>query len=808
MKVSLNWVREYVDLPPELSMEQLAYDLTMRTVEVEGWESTAKALEQIVIGEILSVEPHPDADKLRIVQVQLADREAQIVCGGSNLRPGQKVVVALPGSFVRWHGEGEPVEIKKTKLRGVPSEGMICASAELSMEDLFPSPDEHFIMDLSDFPGAEAGRPLSDVLDYGDQILDIDNKSLTNRPDLWGHYGIARELSAIYGKPLKALPSFDANGASDELSISIENPDDCPRYTLSVWEKVENRPSPFALKLRLHHLGHTPRSLLVDLSNYVMLATGEPNHVFDAQRVKEGIEVRRARQGEELELLDETKLKLSDSDLLICSGGQPAALAGIMGGSDTATQMETESIAFECASFNPLLIRRSSKRYDLHTDAEMRFEKGIDTARVDQALGLMQDLLKRYCPEAVLSFHRDAYPKPPREKKIQVSLSWLENRLGQRLSASEIEERLKGLGFQFETISDSELSVLVPSWRATGDVDEAADILEEVARMIGYENFEFSAPEFQIHQAVSSPRLDLDRRIREYLAFRCGFQEVFTYPWIHERYQKIFHYPDEESLSLSDPPAPEQRFLRRSLLPGLLKTAKENEAFFDDFAIFESSEVFQKNHAQKASDDEEILPHQPLHTAALIFGSDPWQAFRRMKGILEAMPSLTGTGAISFAHRERPVYADPDIYLDILDDGGEKIGELALLSASALEQIGFKRGKVCVMEFSQDALSVLPSRENTYREISQFPSVSMDFSLIFDEGVQWSDIEKEISDRADRLIFLEEYRGRQIPAGKKSVIFRVWFSKKDGTLTSDEIEGKRENLLKRLQRKLQAELRN
>ena len=295
MKVSLNWIKDYVDLPQDMDLTRLAYDLTMSTVEVEGAEDLARRFDHMLVGRITEVCPHPNADKLQICRTDIGGGDIRdIVCGGTNVRPGMKVAVAAPGAMCRWHGEGEPVEIKEAKLRGVKSYGMICGAAEIGLGDLFPTTEEAHILDLSDFDAA-AGTPIADALDLNDIILEIDNKSMTNRPDLWGHYGIARELAALYDLPLKPLPPFTCGAGSDGLTVTVEDTERCPRYIGAAVEGLSVKPAPFRMQSRIWRVGMRPINALVDITNYVMLATGQPTHAFDSDNIAGHIIVRRAK---------------------------------------------------------------------------------------------------------------------------------------------------------------------------------------------------------------------------------------------------------------------------------------------------------------------------------------------------------------------------------------------------------------------------------------------------------------------------------------------------------------------------------
>ncbi|MBR0303305.1 MAG: phenylalanine--tRNA ligase subunit beta, partial [Clostridia bacterium] len=350
MKLSLDWIKDFVALPDDIDMKRLAYDLTMSTVEVEGVEELARRFDGIVVGEIKEVLPHPNADKLRICKTDIGSGEIkEIVCGGSNLEAGMKVVVACPGAMVRWHGEGEPVEIKNAKLRGVESFGMICASVEVGMDELFPASDDHEIMDITSC-GAPAGTPIAEAFGFDDYILEIDNKSMTNRPDLWGHYGIARELAALYDLELSPIPKY-VPATDAPFDVRIADPERCPRYIGSRIEGLSVKPAPFKMQSRLWRVGLRPINALVDVTNYVMLAVGQPTHVFDANHIIDHIEVRHAKEGEGLLLLNDKELALNTDDLVIADAEGAVALAGVMGGAKDSVLPDTTSVILEVANF-------------------------------------------------------------------------------------------------------------------------------------------------------------------------------------------------------------------------------------------------------------------------------------------------------------------------------------------------------------------------------------------------------------------------------------------------------------------------
>lgn len=810
MKVSLNWIREYVDLPADLTAEKLSFDLTMRTVEVESVVNPADSLKGILVGKIESVRAHPNADLLRVCMVDIGgDRLSQIVCGGSNLFEGQLVAVAPPGAYVRWHGEGQPVQLKTTKLRGELSEGMIVSSQEIDLEDLFPAESETIIVDLTpDFPDARPGQALVDLLGLEDLIIEIDNKSMTNRPDLWGHYGIARELAAIYGSQLKDLPPFDLAPGLDPYKVKIANPDRCRRYDAVVFENVRPVPSPFWMRRRIWSVGMRPINLLVDVTNYVMLATGQPTHAFDRDHVEEGIHVRLAREGEILELLDGQELSLSPADLLICDGKDKAiGLAGVMGGARDSILPETRGMVLEVANFEAIGIRKTASRHQLRTEASSRFEKAIDTQRCDQALGLTLDLMARLQPEATVVAAGFDHAEATAPIQLEVSLAFLNIRSGRHLSAEEVIRTLAPLDFQISFDGEDTLRVLVPVWRATGDVSIKDDILEEVCRMIGYDQFDFVPPAISLIKPVRQLDFESDRAIREYLAFRAGLQEIFTYPWQADRYLEAAGMSREGLLTLSTPPAPDRSSLRGSMIPGLLEAVAENSRYYSAFGLFELAQVFKKENRSSGRGGE-VLPVQERRLGIALAGEVPFLLFRKLKGILTMLPRFGRVEDWTMEKSEdRAPWADRQACLDLVNSQGSIIGKMGLLSPKATAGAGIRNSYVALAEIDLDKLVPLASRHNDFSRLPHFPLVEQDLSIMVDESVTWADIEEAIRSQVRRSEFVEEYRGSQVPEGKKSLMFRFWLGSDEKTLTAEDIEDRRKKLLKKLSHLLGAELR-
>ena len=811
MKVSLNWIRDYVQLPADADLKKLAYDLTMSTVEVEDATDLGASFHDMVVGVINTIEQHPNADKLKVCKTDIGGRVEDIVCGGSNLREGMKVAVALPGAMCKWHGEGDLVEIKKSKLRGVDSYGMICGAVEIGLADLFPTKEEAHILDLSDFD-APAGTPLADALDLNDIILEIDNKSMTNRPDLWGHYGIAREIAALYDLPMTQFPHFDRNVENTSgFHVTVEDAERCPRMTGTQIENVCVKPAPYWMQVRIWKTGMRPINALVDITNYVMLATGQPSHAYDSDHIAGHIIVRRAKAGETLTLLNGKELPLSTDDLTIADDAGIVGLAGVMGGAKDSILPTTSKVILEIANFQAAGIRRTALRYDNRTEASARYEKAIDPERCDQALDLSMQLFSDLYPEMKVTGLVDEYPRHLKQAEIDVPLSWLERRLGKRLSPDEIKHKMELLGYSI-TFNGDNMHVVVPTWRSTGDVSIQADIMEEVARMYGYENFEAEPITTTFDGAINQLDKDLERRIKEYLAIRCGMQEIFTYPWMEESYVNAVLQSTEGILSLSTPPSPAERFVRSSLLPNLCKAVVKNERYFDEFSIFETAQVFRDENYTSPYDPREKLPSQRKNVAGAFTTTDKdiTALFRKAKGVVEMMARYVHMETLTFRQTEKPVWADNVVWLNIYR-GDEKVGDLALLAKKVSMACGIKNMNVMLFQLDQDSLVPLKSRTNTFTHLAEYPMTDYDISLLVDGSVQWKDVAQTVRGIKSELLhgaaFVDEYRGKQVPAGKKSLTLRLAIGSKDKTLTSAEIEEVASGVLNKIAKRFGAELR-
>jgi phenylalanyl-tRNA synthetase beta chain len=805
MKVSLNLIKKYLELPAEITSKQIANDLTLRTVEVEDVEDTSKKYHDIVVGKILEVRNHPNADLLRICITDIGEKEpVQIVCGGSNLYEGEYVVVSKPGAEVVWHGEGEPVLIKETKMRGENSYGMICAATEVYLDNFFPAKDEHEIVDLKGIE-CKVGQNIAEVVCMIDTVIEIDNKSLTNRPDLWGCYGIARELSAIYNIPLKELPKLEIDSSLPEYKIEIKEESKCRRYVGIEIDNVYQKESPMWMKALLINSGMRPINAIVDITNYVMLAVGQPLHAFDRTHVVgERIIVRNAKKDEKLLLLDNNTVNLTEEDLVIADEKDALALAGIRGGKKDSILPETTGIVLEVANFTATTIRNTGKRFAEKTDASIRYEKNIDTERVDQGVSMSLELIKELFPESKIVAYGDKYPIKTERSKIDLPQEFLDIRLGKVLSREVIEKILKALGYDVE-YKDGIYHVIAPVWRSTGDITIKDDVMGDIARLLKYESFEPKSLLINIEHAINQKDVLLERKLKEYLAFRCGFNEIYTYPWIDEKYILAAKIENKNAVRLATPPAPELATLRNSLIPGILEAISKNLRYYDSFKIFQLAQVFEKGEYHQTSEDE-TLPIHKKYLAGCIVGKNPKEIFYEIKGVVESMAEYCQMEELTFSTLEKPSWADIKAYLNVKHNN-EIVGSIGLVSFSTMADSKIKRTNIAMFELDVDRFVPFSSRTNKFKHLPQVPLVEKDLSILVEEDITWERIVSAIQSIVKKLEFKEEYRGNQVPEGKKSIMLRVKIGDGENTMTSEQITEKMNNIVKTLNNQCGAELR-
>ena len=789
MKVSLNWIRDYVKLPADADLKKLAFDLTMSTVEVEDAVDLGASFHDMVVGVIRAIEPHPNADKLRVCKTDIGGGDIKdIVCGGSNLREGMKVAVALPGAVCRWHGEGEPVEIKQSKLRGVESYGMICGAVEIGLADLFPVEGEAVILDLSEFD-AMAGTPLADALDLNDIILEIDNKSMTNRPDLWGHYGMAREFSTLSGRPLKALPVADLAAYNDlpAIDMKIEDPL-CQRYSCLRVENINRHVSPMAMRIRLNYCGMRDINFLADLTNYLMLEMGQPMHAFDSRKV-EKIRIRRFPESFPFQTLDKVERTIDPNTLMICNGDKPVAIAGIMGGLDSEIVDDTTSLTLESATFDAASVRKSSFRLAHRTDASARYEKSLDPEMTTVAIARFIKLLQEYDPEMrVTSRLTDEYAFHYPKVQLSFDKAFVDRYTGINISSDEIMHTLTALGFGMTRDGDS-FTADVPSWRSTKDVTIKADIIEEITRIYGYDNFDLHTAESPLYPVRMSTEKTVEDKLKDILVKRYSLHEVHSYIWQYADDYKKLGIAVEDNVKLLNASNPNIETLRRSMIPTQLCQVKGNTGYAPSFGIFEIGHVIDGVDENKLAKE-----HKKLCVTLFSKVDNVETLYFRLRDMLCVAVSDILHKDLSFhAMTATHSYEHPKNLNAIVLDGVE-LGEIGVAHPVVGKNID-KKAAIVFAEIDMEALASIAPAPIVYREPSRFPGMEQDLTFVVNRCQPILDaVKAENSPLVQKVTVLGTYSD----ITGKTITIRLSFSHPERTLTRDEVQAVVDGVVARL----------
>jgi phenylalanyl-tRNA synthetase beta chain len=586
MWLSSNILSKMVDIS-DIEPQQLALRLTMSTAEIDGIDYLNRHLDTVISARILDVKPHPDADKLTLVEVDTGANRLRVVCGAKNHKKGDIVPLAMVGTRF-----SQDFVISKSKIRGEESEGMLCSKRELGLSD-----DHSGIMILRE--DTKLGVPMSRLFpEWRDVRFEIDNKSITHRPDLWSHLGFAREIGAILGRPVQdpvnhSLAETFRN--KEELEIHIENSDACPRYSALMVGNIVIKESPEWLKAMVTSIGMRPINNIVDITNYVMAELGEPMHAFDHSKLKgRKIIVRMAKKGEELTTLDGQKHTLMEEDIVIADESGAIALAGVMGGGNSEIDDSTTTIVLEAASFNPVNIRKTAARYGNRTEAAMRFEKSLSPELTTSALLRCFELIKQCLPEArALTEIVDSYPKKLESVKISISTDMIRKQLGEDISDERIIGILTSLSFDV-TVHGTDLTIWVPHYRATKDISIPADIVEEVGRIYGYDNITPRAPMVPCLPPAHNDLRLFERTVKRILSEDRGLTEVSGYSFVGEETLNRLEMNLERELRLRNPLSRDYDRLNRSLVPNIVKNIEFNQRYHESFGIYEMNRVYHK----------------------------------------------------------------------------------------------------------------------------------------------------------------------------------------------------------------------
>lgn len=829
MKISLKWLKDYVDL--KFAPKELAERLTMAGIEVKA-VNTMGGWENMVVGEVLAVNPHPNADRLKLATVNLSGQQLTVVCGAPNIAVGQKVPFAHAGAQLIDGHTGEVVTLEPAKIRGILSEGMVCSEKELgiseSHEGIMVLPSE-----------APIGMPLSEYL--GDTIFDLE--VTPNRPDCLCVIGIAREVAALTGQEVRS-PKSDYEEEEQSIdalvSVNIAAPDLCPRYCASLITGVTISSSPVWLQQRLKSYGMRPINNVVDITNYVMLEHGQPLHAFDYHKLKgHKIIVRRAEKGEAMTTLDEVERALDEDVLVIADEEKPVAIAGIMGGLESEVTDETTAILLESANFARATIRRGARRFQLDSEASLRFEKGLSRelplVALKRATRLFQELANGKVAKGVV----DVYPGKVKPKGILVSTEKVKRLAGLEVGIDEIIRVLTSLGFECSQNviatpakargkQSPQISVTAPYWRS--DISCVADLVEEVVRIIGYDKIPTTMLSATLPEQEPSPRLELREKIRGIMV-GLGFQEVLTYSLTSlEKLQKLSLELGSEPLKVANPMTKEQEYLRPNLRAGLLATLAHNQKVDEGgIKVFEIGKVFLPQpviaspsspslrgaQATKQSPRaENELPWEKEMLCAVLSGAKSDLSWRGEKGELDFFDAkgvaenlLRGLRVIAEFKPGSDQNLSPAESAEIISDG-ERIGVLGVLHPRVAQAFELS-GTVCLIEIDLERLLTRPIGEKKYTPIYRFPAASRDIALVVDEQTSYRQVESIIRSfpLVTEVTLFDLYTGEQIPQGKKSFAIRIVYQSPEHTLTDDEVNQVQQKMLDKLSQELCGSLR-
>ena len=833
MKISYNWLKEFVEI--NISPEKLAGVLTMRSFEVENIIHQGEGLDNVMVGEILEIKKHPDADKLNLVKVDVGENKIlEVVCGAPNVEIKQKVAVALVGTELL-----NGMKIEKRKVRGIESCGMICAEDELGLGE-----DHEGIMVLSN--NLENGISVKKALSLDDVIFEID--ILPNRAhNCLCHLGVAREVAAILNchcegearsnpattreESNHGIASPTARNDNALLNIKIEDKKLCKRYSAVVVKNVEIKDSPAWLKNKLENCGVRSINNIVDITNFVMLAYGQPMHAFDADKLNGKIIVRKAKKDESILALDEEEYKLTENDLVIADEEKAIAIAGVMGGKNTAVDENTKNIIFEAANFDCTNIRKTAKRLKLSSESSYRFEREIDPEMtipaVMKAIEMAGDLAGGKIEENIT----DIYNNPVKKKEIEFEFKRIENLLGVEVAEKEVVRILKSLDFEAaisprrslsaedcgeqtrnplqssaERLQRSEgkevpkiLKIKVPTYRI--DIERVNDIIEEIGRIYGYDNIPEIAPEVKMESVASDKILSLERDLRT-ISEGLGFCEIYNYSFVSEKDIDNLGLKIEDHLELQNPLSEEHKFLRISVLPYLLKNVEKNLKYKDDFSLFEMGRVYLKNeitnrlHSPKgtmepAQGNNNKLPDEKRIFAGVVADKNiKGTLFYELKGRVEILLNKLGIAELNFQEiKSAETFWHKGRSAEIICKN-KTIGKIGEIHPNTLNAFGIET-RVSYFEIYEEELLNFYSKEKNFQKINKFPAVELDLSVVFNEGVKWDDVKKVVFATGGKLVKSVEpfdiYRGKEIGAGKKSVAFRIFYQAEDRTLKDEEV---------------------
>lgn len=768
MFLSMNWISDFVDLSG-LDKLKLINQFSLSTAEVENdIYFKGSDLSGVVVAEIKSVENHPDSKKLHLLKVDAGESElTDVVCGAPNVRVGMKTAFAKVGAKI-----GE-IEIAPRKLAGYLSNGMCCSEKEIGISD-----DNSGIMEITD--DIPNGTDLKSVYAIDDIIFEVDNKSLTNRPDLWGHYGIAREFAALSGRPLKNIGGVDLSKYDSLPKVDMKIEDSlCQRYSCLQVENIKRTVSPVDMRIRLYYCGMRAINFLADLTNYLMLEMGQPMHAFDSRKV-EKIRIKRFDTPFTFQTLDGVERNIDENTLMICNDNTPVAIAGIMGGLDSEIVDDTTTLTLESATFNAASVRKSTVRLAHRTDASMRYEKCLDPEMTVTAIARFVELLQKYDDGAsVVSALTDDYAYHYDNVELKFDKAFVDKYTGIDISNDTIVKTLKSLGFGVELENDS-FTVDVPSWRATKDVTMKADIIEEITRIYGYDNFDVHTAVAPLYPVRPSIEKMVEDKIKDLLVKRFSLHELHSYVWSYYDELKTIGLDADGVIKLDGATNPNIETIRRSIIPTQLCQVKSNASFALRFGIFEIGRV-----VTGLDENNNCIEKKKLAITLFSKIAPVSVLFYKLRDILEIMSDDIKHKPLTFEAKQAEYPYQHPVNLNRVFCDGVEIGEIGIVYPTVQKKID-KKASIVYAEIDVEAFANIENASIQYIEPSKFPEMEIDLSFISKTFAPISIAIAEAKSPLVKNVYVTDIYEDEND-GSKSITTRIVFAHPERTLTKEEV---------------------
>ena len=770
MFLSMNWISDFVDLSG-LDKLELIHKFSLSTAEVENDIFFKGAdISDIVVAEIKSVENHPDSKKLHLLKVDAGDGElTDVVCGAPNVRVGMKTAFAKVGAQI-----GE-ITIAPRKLAGFTSNGMCCGEAEIGISD-----DNSGIMEITD--DLPNGTDLKSVYEIDDIVFEVDNKSLTNRPDLWGHYGIAREFAALAGRPLKPLDTEDLSVYEKlaKVDLKIEDPL-CYRYSCLQVENIKRSVSPVNMRIRLYYCGMRAINFLADLTNYLMLEMGQPMHAFDSRKVGK-IRIKRFDKPFVFQTLDGVERNVDENTLMICNDNTPVAIAGIMGGLDSEIVDDTTTLTLESATFDAASIRKSTVRLAHRTDASMRYEKSLDPEMTDVAIARFLNLLKKYDNGAeVVSALTDEYAFRYDTVELNFTKAFVDRYTGIEIDNDTIVKTLQSLGFTVSLNGDT-FDVTVPSWRATKDVTMNADIIEEITRIYGYDNFAVHTTRSPLYPVRVDEVKRSEEKIKDILVKRYNLHELHSYVWAYYDEMKALGMEVEDNIKLLNATNPNIETIRNSMIPTQLCQVKTNVGYAPSFGIFEIGRV-----VTGMTEDNLCVEKKMLAITLYSKDQEVKELYFALRDMLAVITDDVKHRQLTFAEAAPKHSFEHPVNLNTIFLDGNAVGMIGIVHPTVGKKID-KKASIVFAEMDMQAFADVKNASIVYDEPSKFPPMDYDISVVVPDGVLFADMAKCWENEGNGILKSAKPVDSYDTESFHSETIRFEFSSNERTLSSAEVQ--------------------